>query len=445
MTRRARRYYALRIAEDVGPLCFGLVLFLGVLLNCGCEKPLSPSPFTDYRQQKPGLVHKITPQDLPRPFLSRSADNHAKVIPRPGNGRPLVPPGFRVDLYASGLENPRQIRTAPNGDLFVAESKANRIDIFHGPDNHDAPGRAKTFAIGLNKPFGMTFYPPGPNPSYLYVANTDSVVRFAYKNGDLHARGTPQVIVPDLPGGGSLAGGGHWTRDIVFLVDGTKMYISVGSLSNHDDADKDLKEYHRATNLEANPDGTALRVFAWGIRNAVGIAVDPATGELWASVNERDGIGDNLPPDYITHVEQNGFYGWPWFYIGPNPDPALKGRHPELASKVIVPDVLIEPHNASLGMTFYDGQQFPPEYHGDIFAAEHGSWNRSVRTGYEVIRVPLKEGRATGAYEDFLTGFVTRKGQVWGRPVGVAVAADGSLMVTDDASGSVWRISFVGK
>src|SRR5438128_767219 len=204
-------------------------------------------------------------------------------------------------------------------------------------------------------------------------------------------------------------------------------------------------DQERADILELNPDGSGKRIFARGLRNAVGIAVHPQTGELWASVNERDELGDNLPPDYITHVQDGGFYGWPWFYIGGNWDPKHKGKHPELKDKVIVPDVLVEPHNASLEMTFYNGQQFPPEYRGDIFAAEHGSWNRAVRTGYEVIRVPLKNGRASGEYEDFLTGFVTPEGQVWGRPVGVAVAKDGSLMVTDDGSDSIWRVSYAGK
>ena len=231
---------------------------------------------------------------------------------------------------------------------------------------------------------------------------------------------------------------------LAFSLDGKKMYISVGSRSNVDDTDNNPVEYHRADILEANPDGTGVRVYAWGIRNPVGIAVDSKTGELWASVNERDAIGDNLPPDYITHVQEGGFYGWPWYYIGANQDPRHRGKHPELRDKVIVPDVLLEPHDASLEMAFYQGEQFPKEYRGDIFAAEHGSWNKAVRTGYEVVRVPLKNGKATGEYQHFVSGFVTPDGQVWGRPVGVAVAKDGSLMVTDDGSNSIWRVSYVG-
>ena len=419
---------------------------LTLALRSGSEKMLgSQSVFTDYRGQRPGTFHKITPADLPRPYATASVDNGPELVSRPAGAWPQVLPGFKVELYASQLDNPRLIRTAPNGDLFVAESKPGRIKVFRDISKDGKAERVEIFASGLKQPFGIAFYPLGANPKYVFVANTDSVVRFPYQNGDLKARGPREVIVPNLPGGGLLRGGGHWTRDIVFSLDGKKMYVSVGSQSNVDDTDNNPIEHHRADILEANPDGSRLRVYAWGIRNAVGIAVHPQTGELWASVNERDELGDNLPPDYITHVQDGGFYGWPWYYIGGNQDPRHKGKHPELKDKVIVPDVLVEPHNASLEMTFYDGQQFPPEYRGDIFAAEHGSWNRAVRTGYEVIRVPLKNGRASGEYEDFLTGFVTPEGQVWGRPVGVAVAKDGSLMVTDDGSDSIWRVSYAGK
>jgi len=223
------------------------------------------------------------------------------------------------------------------------------------------------------------------------------------------------------------------------------MYVAVGSASNVDDADNNRREFHRSNILEFNPDGSGLRVYASGIRNPVGIAVNSEDGRLWTSVNERDGLGDNLPPDYITHVEENGFYGWPWYYTGGHQDPRLAGKHPELKDKVLVPDVLLEPHNASLEMTFYQGQQFPAKYRGGIFAGEHGSWNRSVPTGYEVIFVPLRNGRATGEYEDFVTGFADAKGNIWGRPVGVTVASDGSLLVSDDGSNSIWRISYSGK
>jgi glucose/arabinose dehydrogenase len=404
-----------------------------------------PLVFADYRQEHPGVVHKITLADLPPPSNS-SVDAGSNVVPRPANAWPQAPPGFKVQLYATGLDNPRLIRTAPNGDVFLAESRSGQVKIFRGITKDGKAEQAEIFAAGFNRPFGINFYPPGPDPQWVYVANTDSVVRFPYHNGDLKARGAKQVVVPDLPGGGFLRGGGHWTRDLAFSPDGKKMFVSVGSRSNVDDTDNNPAERDRADILEFNPDGSGRRVYASGIRNAVGIATDPQTGQLWGSVNERDELGDNLVPDYITHIQEGGFYGWPWYYMGGHQDPRLPDKHPDLRKKVITPDVLVQAHNASLEMTFYTGKQFPQEYGGDIFASEHGSWNRTVRTGFEVVRVPLHhEGRATGEYEDFLTGFVTPEGEAWGRPVGIAVAKDGSLLVSDDGSRSIWRVSYEPK
>jgi glucose/arabinose dehydrogenase len=309
----------------------------------------------------------------------------------------------------------------------------------------------------------MVFYPSGPNPQWLYVANTDSVVRYEYKSGDLKATGKAETVIAQLPSsrprdevawraydaavaeGKPVPDHGHWTRDLAFSLDGKRLFVGVGSASNLDDPDDHPSETHRANILEYTPDGKFVKVYASGIRNPSGIAVDPSTGQLWCSVNERDGLGDDLAPDYITHVQEGGFYGWPWYYIGGNPDSRLNGKHPELKSKTIVPDVLLQAHSASLQMTFYDGKQFPAEYRGDIFASQHGSWNRRVRSGYEVVRVPLNHGKSDGVYEDFLTGFLTPNGDVWGRPVGVATARDGSLLVSDDGSGSVWRVSYTGK
>ena len=401
--------------------------------------------FSDYQREAPGTVHRITVADLPAPYSTQSVDAGSHNVPRPGNAWPQAPAGFKVEQFAGGLENPRLIRTAPNGDLFLAESAPGRIKIFRGIGASGEASVVHVFTSGLTLPFGIAFYPPGPNPNYIYIANTDSVVRFPYKSGDLQPSGPKEVIVASLPGFGRLRGGGHWTRDLAFSPDGKKLFISVGSRSNVNDTDNNPEEFHRANVLVANPDGTDLRVYASGIRNPVGLAVSPLTGELWASVNERDQLGDNLPPDYITHVQEGGFYGWPWYYTGAHQDPRLAGKHPELRDKVIVPDVLLQPHNASLEMTFYEGTQFPAKYQGDIFAAEHGSWNRATRTGYEVIHVPLKDGHATGEYEDFLSGFVTADGDVWGRPVGVAFATDGSLLVTDDVGNCVWRVRYVGQ
>jgi glucose/arabinose dehydrogenase len=397
--------------------------------------------FSDYRYQWPGRSHRITLQDLPQPYGTPSANAPSKVVQRPASAWPKAPEGFSVELYATGLHNPRLLRTAPNGDVFLAESAPGNIKVLRGINARGGVQQVETFATGLDMPFGIAFYPPGHDPQWVYVANTDSVVRFAYRNGDLKARGPAQKLC-DLPGGGRLRGGGHWTRDIAFSLDGKTMYVSVGSHSNDDDPDTHPAEQGRADILQFNPDGSGQKLFASGIRNAVGIAVHPTSGELWASVNERDELGDNLVPDYITHVQPNGFYGWPWWYMGGTQDPRQKGKHPELKNQVITPDVLIQPHNASLEMLFYQGAQFPQTYRGDIFAAEHGSWNREMRTGYEVVRVPMHGGaRAEGGYEDFLTGFVTPGGQVWGRPVGVAVAIDGSLLVSDDGGEVIWRVS----
>ncbi|HTM55151.1 MAG TPA: sorbosone dehydrogenase family protein [Pirellulales bacterium] len=395
----------------------------------------------DWTTDAPGVRRKITLDDLARPYDTPSADNHPKVVSRPTDAWPKAPAGFEVTEFATGLKQPRVIVRAPNGDLFVAESRANRIRVLRDADGDGKPEVNEVFAAGLNRPFGITFYPLGPEPKYVYVANTDSVVRLAYKSGDTKASGKAETIVKGIPSGDeSVGGGGHWTRDVEFSPDGKTMYVSVGSRSNADEDGKD--ETRRAMILAFDPDGKNERVFASGIRNPVGLATHPKTGQLWTSVNERDGLGDNLVPDYITHVEEGGFYGWPWYYLGPHQDPRHKGKHSELKDKVIVPDVLLQSHMASLDLAFYDGDAFPQEYKNDVFASQHGSWNRTRRVGYNVIRIPMKDGKATGEYEDFLVGFVTKDGNVWGRPVGVAAAKDGSLMVTDDASGTIWRVDY---
>jgi glucose/arabinose dehydrogenase len=401
--------------------------------------------FTDYSQEHPGVRRHITVADLPAPAPDQSVDNGAHMVPRPDGAWPQAPPGFKVELYAQGgFTEPRLLLTAPNGDLFVADSKAGEIKVLRGVNPDGKATTTETFASGLDHPFGIAFYPSGANPEWIYIANTTSVVRFPYKEGDLKATAAPQTIVPVLPGYAQLRGGGHWTRDVVFSKDGQRMFVSVGSGSNIDDPDTHPKEFHRANVLEYTPDGEFVKIYAYGIRNCVGEAINPTTGQLWCSTNERDVLGNNLVPDYITHIEEGGFYGWPYYYIGGHPDPRLGGKHPELKSKAIVPDVLLQPHFASLEMTFYNGKQFPGDYDGDAFAAEHGSWNRNKRAGYEVIRVPMKNGHATGEYEDFLTGFVRADGKVWGRPVGVAVAKDGSLFVSDDGTKSIWHVIYTG-
>jgi glucose/arabinose dehydrogenase len=409
--------------------------------------------FGDWRNDAPGVWRRITPADLPPPGATPSVSNFARVVARPAGAVPQVPPGFKVELFASGLSAPRALRVAPNGDLFVAESDAGRIRVVRAPDGANKPSETGAFASGLDGVFGLAFYPAGPDPQWLYAAMTTRVVRFPYRSGDLRARGKAETIVPRLPAGG------HSTRDIAFSNDGARMFISVGSATNDAEGMGERypegllsfeKEYGlgaswsrdtgRAAVLAFDPEGHGRKTFATGIRNCVGLAVHPQTGDVWCSTNERDGLGDDLVPDFITRVREGGFYGWPWFYIGANEDPRHRGERRELKDKITVPDVLIQAHSASLQLAFYTGTQFPAEYRGDGFAAEHGSWNRAKRTGYKVIRVKLRDGVPTGEYEDFITGFVVDDRAVWGRPVGVAVAHDGALLVSEDANGTIWII-----
>jgi glucose/arabinose dehydrogenase len=420
--------------------------------------------YGDWRSDAPGTRRHIRVSDFPDPYATRSTAHYVAVVKRPADAQLKVPPGFEVKLFASGFDQPRLIRVAPNGDIFVAESVAGRIRLLRPTDSGNEISRNEIFASGLNKPFGIAFYPNGNDPHWVYVANTDSVVRFPYRNGDLRANERAERVVPKLPAGG------HWTRDITFSQDGTKMFISIGSASNAAEttgafdftSPRQWKalllgwikkivygaawydETERAVVLVFDPDGKARRIYAAGIRNCVGMAVNFATGDLWCSTNERDGLGDDLPPDYITRVREGGFYGWPWYYIGAHQDPRHKGARPELKDNIIEPDVLIQPHSASLQMMFYTAEQFPGEYHGNVFAAEHGSWNRARPTGYKIIRVIAKDGIPTGEYEDFVTGFVIDDAQVWGRPVGIAQAKDGSLLFSEDANGTIWRVTVSG-
>ena len=432
---------------------------------------LAPAPASspesdpgDWHHAAPGVKHHLTLADLPPPYATTSAGNGPKVVKQPVDAALAVPPGFTVRLFAAGFSNPRIVRVAPNGDIFIAETAANRIRILRAVDGADAPSENQIFADGLDRPFGIAFYPSGNDPRWIYVANNNSVVRFAYHNGDLKASSDAQVIVPHL----TDSGGGHSTRDVAFSRDDKHLFISVGSGSNVAEgmSKKNIDDIHaweaehgrgaawdaetnRADILVTDPEGRQpLRTFATGIRNGVGIAVDQTTGDLWSSTNERDALGDDLVPDYITRVKEGGFYGWPWYYLGNYEDPRHKGERPDLAGQAIAPDVLLQSHSASLEMCFYTATSgvaaFPAEYRGDIFAAEHGSWNRSSRTGYKVIRVRLDHGVPNGEYDDFLTGFVVDNHSVWGRPVGVAVAHDGALVVTEDGNGTLWRISYTG-
>lgn len=393
--------------------------------------------FGDYTRDAPGVWHMITVADLPRPFASPQAA-HAPRRPATGADTGLkVPPGFAIAAFATGLRQPRQMKIAPNGDIFLAESGAARIRVLRAPAGAARPASDNVFARVAGRPYGIAFYPPGSDPQFVYVASESEVVRFPYRVGDTKARGPAQIVIRDLPDSG------HWTRDILFTPDGKHLLLAVGSQSNIAESGLAAERW-RANILEYNVDGTGRRVYASGLRNPVTLAFDPVNGALWASVNERDRLGDNLPPDYVTHVGRGKFYGWPFFYIGDHRDPRVAATPPMSGGEVTVPDVLIQPHSAPLGMAFYTGHQFPARYRNDLFVALHGSWNRSSPVGYKLIRVVMRDGRATGAYEDFATGFIGPDGAVRGRPVGVAVAQDGALLLSDDGSGTIWRIAYKG-
>lgn len=395
-------------------------------------------------------------QQLPAP--SRSETKFAKVVGWATGETPAAPAGFEVSAFAEGLDNPRWLYVLPTGDVLVAEANrdkdldvpaevlqslraagslgksANRITLLRDADRDGRAEARDVFLSGLNQPFGMLLLGRA-----FYVANTDAVMRFEYKAG-VTRLSSPGHKVLDLPAGGY---NNHWTRNIVSNPGGTKLYVSVGSASNADEEGLDAKDPRRAAILECNPDGTGARVFAGGLRNPNGMDWAPGRNTLWTVVNERDVLGDDVPPDYLTAVREGGFYGWPYSYFGQNEDPRPKGKRPDLVAKAVVPDFPLGAHTASLGLAFYRGTAFPEAYREGAFIGQHGSWNRSTFSGYKVLFVPFKAGRPAGKAKDFLTGFIANEqtSEVYGRPVGVAVMPDGSLLVADDAGGKVWRVS----
>lgn len=401
-------------------------------------------------------------ENLPAPFESKSVSRYSKVVGWPQGTTPVAPEGFTVTRFADGLQNPRWIYQAANGDVFVAESNttlswlkrlgagihpriktqhygksANRITMFRDADKDGVYETRSVFLEGLDRPLGMLVL-----NGYFFVANTDGLSRYPFKIGDTKVSGKAQKIV-DLPAGGY---NNHWTRNILPNREGTKIYISVGSGSNVGENGME-NEVRRANILEINPDGSGEKVYASGLRNPVGMAWAPGTATLWAAVNERDELGDELVPDYLTGVQQGGFYGWPYSYFGQHEDPRMKEhQRPDLVAKAIVPDVSLGAHTASLGLAFYDKKTFPARYHNGAFIGQHGSWNRSTIAGYKVLFVPFKNGKPAGQPEDFLTGFVKDipSAEVYGRPVGVTVLADGSMLVADDASNVIWRVAGKG-
>jgi len=417
---------------------------------------------SDWKKDAPGRAHKIDLAALPAPFATPSARNNPKLVPRPAYAQLLVPKGFKVGLFAKDLEGPRKIAVTPGGDLFVTETRGGRISVLHPAPDGRSSARTDVFADGLDKPFGIAFYPNAEAPKWLYVAETNRVIRFAFKKGDVKANGAPEVVIPQL----SASTGGHSTRDIAFSPDGRRLYVSVGSQSNVAESmskksPEQVKEWDKARGLGATWDVEENRadvlvfdvdskgpgkVFASGIRNCVSLTMQPKTNSLWCTTNERDLLGDDLVPDYSTRVAEGSFFGWPWYYMGSHEDPRLKGDRPDLKDKVSVPDVPYQAHSAALGLIFYTATSgksaFPAEYVGDGFAMLHGSWNRGFRTGHKVVRVRMNNGVPTGEYDDFLTGFIVDDGDAWGRPVSGAVLGDGSLLVSDDGGNVIFRISY---
>jgi glucose/arabinose dehydrogenase len=378
-------------------------------------------------------VTSIDPKSLPSPFATESARRNSRQVAQPADAKLFVPKGFKVNVFAEGgFTEPRWMALAPNGDVFLTDSHGNSVIVLRDKNKDGVAEERFVWSNKLSQPFGMAFY-----KDWFYVANTDSIVRFKYKPGQTAAEGDPERLVELTRGGYNQ----HWTRNILFSPDGTKMFVSIGSSSNVS-VETDPK---RAAISVYDPDGKNQRIYASGLRNPIGLAWNPKTGELWSAVNERDGIGDDLVPDYATSVKEGGFYGWPFSYIGQNEEPRRKGENPELVKKAIVPDVLFTSHSAALGIQFYTGKMFPKEYQGDAFVAFHGSWNRQKMTGYKVVRIRFKDGKLVGnSYEDFVSGWLPTEdsNDVWGRPVGLLVAADGSLLITDDGAKKIWRVSY---
>lgn len=413
-----------------------ITLLLSAAASIFCQpaaQPQNQSALPQIVQMDKMPISSYDPAKLPPPFHTASARRPSKEVPMPAGAKLYVPKGFKINVFAEGdFREPRWMALAPNGDVFLSDSRANSIIVLRDKNRDGVAEERFLFSNKLSQPFGMAFH-----KDWFYVANTDSIVRFKYKPGQTAAEGEPDKLVELTPGGYNQ----HWTRNILFSPDGTKLYVSVGSATNVS-VEPDPR---RAAISVYDPDGKNHRIYAGGLRNPIGLAWNPKTGELWTAVNERDGLGDDLVPDYATSVKEGGFYGWPYSYIGQTEDPRRKGENPELVKKAIVPDVIFQSHVAALGIQFYTGKMFPKEYQGDAFVAFHGSWNRQKLSGYKIVRIRFKDGKLVGnQYEDFISGWLPdeNSNEVWGRPVGVLVHTDGSLLITDDGGDKVWRVSY---
>jgi glucose/arabinose dehydrogenase/cytochrome c2 len=427
----------------------------------GSGKPIRGSD--DWKKDEPGRVHRIRIAKLPAPFDTPSTAKFPVLVPKPAGAEVKLPPGFKMTVFAENVPSARKMLLAANGDIFISEPQTNKVAVMHPSKDGTHAESVTTYAQGLVLPYGLAFYPNAKNPKWLYVAETNRLVRYAFKTGDAQASGVPEIVVPKLS---PVAGGGHFTRDIAFSADGKRMFVSVGSQSNvAEDMPKksaaEIKAWEAAHGLgtawgnEENRADVLVwdvgsdkpgKVFASGIRNCVSLTVQPGNGALWCTTNERDLLGDDLVPDYSTRVREGHWYGWPWYYMGNHEDPRHAGERPDLMGKVTSPDVPYQAHSASLGLTFYTAKEgtsaFPSEYVGDAFTTLHGSWNRAFRTGHKVVRVRMKNGVPTGEYDDFLTGFIVDDGNAWGRPVGLMVNTDGSLLLSDDGQNIVYRIAY---
>lgn len=415
-----------------------IAMFSGLILGCKNEKSVSEDTKEELADNGLTTVETaIGPMELVAPFASESVTKNSEVIEWPEDKMPIAPEGFTVSRFADGFEHPRWTYVAPNKDIFVAEANtknsADRITMLRDANNDGEVDERHIFIEGLNQNFGMLVL-----DNFFYIANTDGLYRYPYKEGQTKLEGEGEKIV-ELSASGY---NNHWTRNIITNKERNKVYISVGSASNVGDQGME-KEERRANILEVNPDGSGEIVYANGLRNPVGMDWNPVTGDLWTAVNERDKLGNNLVPDYITSVKKGGWYGWPYSYYGNINDPRWKDEpHQDLVDKSIVPDVPMGSHTASLGLTFYTADTFPSTYKNGAFVGQHGSWNRAEFAGYKVMFVPFENGTPQQP-EDFLTGFIADEeaGKVYGRPVGVAVAPDGSLLVNDDDSGIIWKVA----
>lgn len=402
--------------------------FVGAALG-GCAALLGPAAAQD---QPVGVRYEVLAVDMPAPFATQSAVNPPRRVARPLDARLSVPPGFKATLFAVGLDHARWMAVAENGDVLVAEPGPGKITLLRDSDGDGAADFRTPFAEGLDRPHGLAI-----RGGYLYVGTPRQIVRFAYRTGQEHADSPAEEVTAK----GALGDGqGHSTRNLAFSADGTTLFIAVGSRGN-----AAIEAPPRATVQALDLGEGSMRTVAAGLRNPVGIVVHPDTGEIYVVVNERDGLGDGLVPDYLTHLEPGAFYGWPFAYIGANPDPQFGKARPDLVARTRVPDVLFQAHSAPLGLVIYDAQQFPAGYRGDAFVALHGSWNAAAPVGYMIARVPFEDGRPVGHYESFATGFWAageRTARVWGRPAGLAVSADGALLIADDVGQVIWRVGY---